>query len=270
MFLYANGCSFTWGDELANIIAPEKFTNEQRSRWKKILENRPPRHDDYWAGSVVMSDNEEYRLKYSWPGQLAELLNCDGFDNDAFPGGSNERMLRTTIDWVLLNKNRYPDLFVAIGWTYHSRFELWNEQYKCYKQFNPNFESTTDMDKDEKMFIELYWRYSYNDYERISNFLYCVTTLQTFLKYHKINFLFFNAIQDLHGLNGFDLSIFDHLLNEIDRDHYFLLENGTFNTWDEGKKYSRGPRFHPLKEGHAEWAKVLYEYINNNELISND
>jgi len=82
--------------------------------------------------------------------------------------------------------------------------------------------------------------------------------------------LFFNAIQDLHGLNGFDLNIFDHLLNEIDRDRYFLLENGTFNAWDERRKYSRGPRLHPLEEGHAEWAKVLYEYINNNELIGDD
>lgn len=265
MFLYANGCSFTWGDELASVIKPKKFTVEQRKRWEKILENRPPRHDDYWAGSIVMSDNEEYRLKYSWPGQLAELLDCEEFDNDAFPGGSNERMLRTTIDWVLCNKNRCPDLFVVIGWTYHSRFELWNEEKKCYKQFNPNIRG---LDKDEKLFIESYWRYCYNDYERISNFLHCVITLQTFLKYHKIDFLFFNAIQDLNGLNRFDLSIFDHLLNEIDRDHYFLLEKGTFNTWDEEKKYPRGPDFHPLEKGHAEWAKVLYDCINDNKLCN--
>lgn len=265
MFLYANGCSFTWGDELAKIVAPKKLNNEQKKRWKKISENRPPRHDDYWAGSVVISDNEEHRLKYSWPGRLAELLNCDGFDNDAFPGGSNERILRTTTDWILYNKDRYPDLFVAIGWTYHSRFELWNEEYKCYKQYNPN---TRGLDKKEKLFIDSYWKYTYNDYERISNFLQCVITLQTFLKYHKINFLFFNAIQDLHGLGEFDLTIFDHLLDEIDRNRYFLLKKGTFNTWDEEKKYPRGPDFHPLEESHAEWAKVLYNHINENGLCN--
>jgi len=268
MVLYANGCSFTWGDERANIVVPKRCSKEQRDRWKKLSDNRPPRHDDYWAGSAVMSDNEGYRLKYSWPGQLAKLLNCNDFDNDAFPGGSNERILRTTIDWVLYNKDRYPDLLVVVGWTYHSRFELWIEKDKCYKQYNPNFGHVTDMNKDEKLFIESYWKYCYNDYERISNFLHCVITLQTFLKYHKIDFLFFNAIQDLNGLNGYDLSIFDHLLNEIDRDRYFLLENGTFNSWDEEKKYPRGPRFHPLAEGHAAWAKVLYEYINENELCN--
>jgi len=106
------------------------------------------------------------------------------------------------------------------------------------------------------------------DYERISKYLHCVITLQTLLKHYKIDFLFFNAIQDLHGLSNFDLTIFDHLLNEIDRDRYFLLENGTFNTWDEEKKYLRGPNFHPLEKGHTEWAKVLYDHINKNGLYN--
>jgi len=265
MFLYANGCSFTWGDELANVIKPKNFNKELRDRWGKITYTRPPQHDEYWAGSTVMSNNEEHRLKYSWPGQLAELFNCKGFENDAFPGGSNERILRTTTDWILYNKDLHPDLLVVIGWTYHSRVEIWNEKYKCYKCYNPQ---TQGMDKDDKTFMDSYWKHTYNDYERISNYLQCVITLQTLLKYYEIDFLFFNAIQDLDGFAEFDLTIFDHLLKEIDRDRYFLLENGTFNTWDEEKEYPRGPRFHPLKEGHAGWAKVLYDYINENRLCN--
>jgi len=266
MFLYANGCSFTWGDELANVIKPKKFNKEQRDRWGKIAASRPFKHADYWAGSVVMSDNEDYRLKHSWPGQLAELFDCNEFENDAFPGGSNKRILRTTTDWILYNKDRHPDLFVVVGWTYHSRFELWNEENKCYKQYNPN---TRGLDKDEKMFIDSYWRNTYNDYERISEYLHCVINLQALLKYYKIDFLFFNAIQDLDGLAKFDMTIFNHLLDQIDRERYYCLYKGTFNTWDEEKKYTRGPDFHPLAEGHAGWAKVLYNLINENGLRNN-
>ena len=265
MFLYANGDSFTWGDELGKIIAPEGFNKEQRDRWKKIADNRPPKIDDYWAGSVVVSDNEEYRLSHGWPGRLAKLLKCDGFDNDAFPGGSNERILRTTTDWILYNKKRHPNLFVSIGWTFHSRFELWNVEYNCYMQYTAN---KRNIHKSQKSFIDSYWRNTYNEYERISKYLHCVVTLQTLLKYYKIDFLFFNAIQDLDGLSKFDLSIFNHLLDQIDRVRYYCLDKGTFNTWDEERKYPRGPDFHPLAEGHAAWAKLLYEYINENGLCN--
>jgi len=267
MFLYANGCSLTWGDELATIILSDKGKNYDKNRWDKIAATRPPGCDEYQSTSVLISDNEEYRLAHSWPGQLSKLLDCEDFENDGFPGGSNKRILRTTLDWILYNKERHKDLFVVIGWTYHNRIEIWDQPTKSYKQYNLNLNK--NMDKDEAKFIEGYWQRTYNEYERLSNFFQEVIILQSFLKSYEIDYLFFNAIQDFKDIKrNMDLFVFKHLIKEIDQKRYFMLEAGNFLNWAlEENKYPHGPGYHPLEKGHAEWAKVLYKYINENNLV---
>jgi len=51
---------------------------------------------------------------------IAESLGHE-FKNISWPGGSNHRILRTTLNW--LETNSKPDL-VVIGWTTHERFEF--------------------------------------------------------------------------------------------------------------------------------------------------
>jgi len=267
MFLYANGCSLTWGDELANVSLSTKKTIEQQKTWEKITRNRPPTNKKYWSISSILSDNDEYRLKKSWPGQLKTLLNFSDFENDGFPGGSNKRIVRTTIDWVLYNKHKFSNLFVVIGWTYYSRTEIWDEICNSYKQYNitPN----NGMDKDEKKFLENYWQRTYNEYERVNNFLQEIIILQSFLKEKNINYLFFNAIHDINGIKkNININNFQHLINEIDQKRFFKFYDNNFFNWSvTEKKYPHGPGYHPLEKGHNEWAKILATYINENNLL---
>ena len=51
---------------------------------------------------------------------IANKLECN-LVNIAHPGGSNHRIMRTTIDWI--EKNTVPD-FVLIAWSTHERYEF--------------------------------------------------------------------------------------------------------------------------------------------------
>ncbi|MGW7574936.1 DUF6071 family protein [Streptomyces sp. NPDC054765] len=71
--------------------------------------------------------DHEYRWRYSWPGQLHALLDADGTYNDALPSGSNDRIVRTSIDFVArwLKEGLPPRaLLVAVGWTHPARREF--------------------------------------------------------------------------------------------------------------------------------------------------
>lgn len=269
MFLYANGCSLTWGDELATIVLAEDEENFDQKRWAEILATRPPGCTEYQPISTLLSTNEKYRLEHSWPGQLSKLLNCEGFENDGFPGGSNKRITRTTLDWILYNKERHDNIFVVIGWTYHNRIEIWNEPTKTFNQYNLHLPK--NMEKNEAKFVKEFWMRTHNEYERLSNFFQEVIFLQSFLENQGIKYLFFNAIQDFKEIGrNMDLSIFKHLIKEINQKRYFMLEASNFLYWSlEINEYSHGPGYHPLEEAHREWAKNLYRYIDINNLCNN-
>jgi len=95
--LYTNGCSWTHGSEL---IDP-----------------------DYENPNHFAAKHEEYRLSHFWPKLLANKLGLD-LQDASHPGGSNDRILRTTIQDVsrLIEQGRRP--FVVVAWSQLQRFEL--------------------------------------------------------------------------------------------------------------------------------------------------
>src|SRR5580658_8310376 len=98
LYLYSNGCSMTYGSEL---------------------------HDD--AISRICS-NDTYRWRYAWPNRLGEMIGATGVYNDGVPSGSNDRILRTTVEFVStwLGKGLPPSaLIVIIGWSQPRRREFY-------------------------------------------------------------------------------------------------------------------------------------------------
>jgi hypothetical protein len=95
MILYTNGCSWTWGGGL-----DEHF-----------------RYDD---GRV----NDDIRLNLVWPKHLSDLLKTDKVYNISTACGSNQRIIRTTIDWVTSqSKTDLEDTVAVIQFSEWSRFE---------------------------------------------------------------------------------------------------------------------------------------------------
>lgn len=91
MIVLANGCSWTYGGGLDDTRTREELD------------------------------------QVTWPCQLAKLMNADKFYNLADGGGSNQRILRTTLDWLLKQDQHTLDNTVAfIQWTEESRYEYYS------------------------------------------------------------------------------------------------------------------------------------------------
>lgn len=94
MILYTNGCSWTWGGGLE----PHFKTND-------ILDHAT-------------------RLKLVWPHYLGQYLNTERVDNLALGAGSNQRIVRTTYDYLVSKSKEELEKTVAvIQFSEWSRFE---------------------------------------------------------------------------------------------------------------------------------------------------
>ncbi len=100
--LYTNGCSWTWGGAL----------------------------EMYW-------NNHNEREKLVWPYHLSNKLNIEKTINHALGCGSNQRIVRTTLDWIFSkSQEELYNTLVIIQWSDPSRFE-----YYVPKNDDDSFES---------------------------------------------------------------------------------------------------------------------------------
>lgn len=69
------------------------------------------------------------RMKNSWPGIVGQKLHFHQVINLGYPGGSNDRIIRTTIAWItenwLSDRNADDFLLVCIGWSGPMRREFY-------------------------------------------------------------------------------------------------------------------------------------------------
>lgn len=97
MILYTNGCSWTYGGGL-NLDKPEQ---------------------------------KQERLNSVWPYHLGKLLNCEKVVNLAQGCGSNQRIFRTTLNWLMETPQEILSTTTAvIQWTEPSRFEIYMPENK--------------------------------------------------------------------------------------------------------------------------------------------
>jgi len=103
MILYANGCSWTAGGGLELILGFD--------------ENR------------TLSQIEEIK-SYTWSAHLGKLLGADKVINHGRGCGSNQRIIRTTFNFLYNMEYDPKDVVVGIQWSQPTRFEFYqNEQY---------------------------------------------------------------------------------------------------------------------------------------------
>lgn len=94
MILLTNGCSWTWGGGLESFYK-----------------------------------NDDMRLKLCWPWHLGMMLGADEIVNLAMGCGSNQRIWRTTIDWMIHHQPEdNQDIIAVIQLTEPSRYEHYMEE----------------------------------------------------------------------------------------------------------------------------------------------
>ena len=230
--LYANGCSMTYGYELID---------------------HPETH--------VCLDHI-YRETYAWPGRLAARLNCNHVVNDSTPGGSNDRILRTTIRWVtqyLASEGELgrQSLLVVIGWSDPMRREFYIDG--AWKQVIPYHDYPEHPALNR--FNAIYRTVAWNDHESACRFATQVLALQTFLQYHGVRFLFFDALKSCQ--ETFSAA-------RIDVTHVGAVDTRTYlNFTDCGGSMASilstaTPNWkgrHPAEDGHDYWAELLADHL---------
>jgi len=220
----------------------------------------------YVAGDGLQSNPLKTAIYF-----LAEELNCECFNN-AKGGGSNQRIVRTTIDWLLKNKNKWSDVLVLVGWTEFHRYEILNNENWIQVSridFPPEEIQNTIRYENWKSYIANF----YNIWRMYNNYLDNILYLQLFLESNNIKYIFWDSIGDFspdddtfryrnkykkkwdiintkNWVTGGDES-WEKYLKELEKEHDVRV----------GTRDKRGilDDFHPNELGHKFW----YEKIKN-------
>lgn len=238
MKLFTNGCSFTWGGELY-----------------KSLYDRNGELLEYFNPDPV---NQE-RLTKLWPHHLANHLGATECVNLSMGSGSNDRIVRTTLDFFTQQPNT-NGWTAVIQWAWPHRFEYWEEETQAWTLIIPSCGTLgkngyiNAFDRVSKFKDEVYK--NYNDYTYSQKYWTHVVSLANFFNANGIKYYFVNLLT----------TGFYNLLHEHQRTHLETrirwIGNGPrhnlVNMFD-----SKFPSTHPTELGHQQIADYFYQRFDN-------
>lgn len=165
MKLFTNGCSFTWGDEIVENELGNPYDDSNK-------------------------DHVEFREKSIWSYSLHEKLKTEQLNNNSTCGASNQRIVRTTLDFFtdkIEKGENLKDYIAVIQWTDLSRAELYSDLRQNYINFVPNKNETIS----EQNLIDLYKnRIRSNPINFENEFHVHLFCLDSFFKLHNVKHLF--------------------------------------------------------------------------------
>lgn len=236
--LYANGCSFTYGTGLP-------------------LKDR------------------------AWPFELSELL---GFDRsttvtEAQRGVSNQYIVRNTITTVSEMIQNGDKPFVAIGLTAPSRREHFIQEKNTLihnipaHEYHGNIMLDEQTNRDLDLFNTLYMKHFWSPVYDFHTYLMQVIQIQNFCKQNELEYVIFNSLNLTPNL--LEPTKFTELCEQADMgpvlaqlDMTHIYEQQTFFTYMHDNELffeQEGDEryMHPNEQAHAEWAKIIYDDIEN-------
>ncbi|MBF0145340.1 MAG: hypothetical protein HQL84_05655 [Magnetococcales bacterium] len=238
LILYANGCSMTYGYEL--IDDPETH--------------------------VCLDD--PYREGHAWPSRLAHRLGGGRVVNDSIPGGSNDRILRTTIRWVLDFLDAEGEagrerLLVVIGWSDPMRREFFIDGH--WKQVIPyhDYPDLPALNRLNTVYREVAW----NDHESACRFATQVLALQAFLQRYGVRFLFFDALKSCQEIFAMARSEVAHVRAVDQRTYFNFVTCGSSMAEILSVATPQWKGRHPAEDGHDYWAERLAGYLAGQSLL---
>lgn len=240
MILIANGCSHTAGAEIEAPLQGECY------------------------------------LK-AWPSHLTKLLTFDHSKNLAISGASDDRVSRTTIEYIgnLKLKSGYDPskLFVVISWPGFYRTEIFNLTENeggfwdngWMPMVSGNEETyKSQCSKSAYMYYKT-WMLRLNPTHEAIKFYCNVILLQNFLISNKIKYLFWNACSNVPSNNKL-------FYNEVNHSRFPFVEQKEYSFTNilhsHGFNHSKYAKFGHYGEDAQQWfANFLKSYITKNKLI---
>ena len=258
MKLFANGCSFTFGGGL--------YQNHNE--------------DSQGMTPYAMGPRNQQRLQVTYPGRLKDKLGADQLFNYSVNGGSNERIVRTTLEFFynLLDQGKNVTEYLAlIQWTELVRTEYNLDGY--WYNFHPMGSShdvgtgLTEVHepRDDKLLAvrsDLYYKNLQGDHKDVSDFLMQVTTLGNFFKLHKIPYVFYTHVDTFLWVKAVQET---PLVNQRINENFTWL-NGCLNKCillemlTPELQVSKDDA-HPNLQGHQLIADNIYNWITERRLV---
>ena len=234
MILYVNGDSHTAAAEAVNSYA---FAEDDSKYWH--MERRP--HPD--------------NLAVSWGRLLADRLKAN-FYCDAESASSNDRIMRTTKQWIQTHEKDLYRTFVVIQWSTWER-EEWLIDGKYYQINASGIDTVPDSHQQQyKEFVA-----NVNWQEKIEQAHLKIWNFHLWLKSRGIQHVFFNGNND-----------FTKIQNHQDYwgtsyiDPYNV--NSTFHSILSKKFDTVSPHsWHYGADAHRHWANHILHYLLDNQLV---
>jgi hypothetical protein len=231
MILYANGCSHT---AAAEAVVPDAFAVDDS---RAGIDRRP----------------HPLNLAASWCSHLAQDLGhtlvCD-----AESASSNDRIIRTTREWISANPAQLNNVFMVIQWTTWEREEwLHNGTYYQVNASGVDWVPQELQDRYRQFVIDVDWT------EKTQQAHEKIWALHTELQDLKIPHLFYSGhstFSDIQKHYNWGVNYLEPY-NRSGSYNAILQQNGHVPTkW-----------YHFDAKGHCFWTKFLLQYIKHNNLV---
>ena len=234
MILYVNGCSHSAAAEAA---VPHAWACDDGKLWEHGDEPHPA------------------NLAVSYGRHLADALGAE-LVCQASSGGSNDRTIRTTIDWIEHNRDQLHNTFVILQWTTWER-EEWLHEGKWY-QVNASGIDIVPPELEQRYknyVINIDWNIKTPEQHDKIWKMHC------YLKNLGVRHLFFSGHSTFSDIqNQEDWG--KNYISPYSREHSYnaLLKNNSF-------EYVNPESFHFGADAHCFWAQYLLQYIKDNNLL---
>lgn len=142
MIIYCNGDSFVAGTELGDTIIPGhpgfshyRYRDTDGIKWLESSYDENTDSGKYRRKYWNHIDNLGKELSFST--KIGSILNLPTVNN-ALPGASMERIVRTTINDLITLKRTHTDIVAVIGTTFYTREDYPTHDESIYDDINPD------------------------------------------------------------------------------------------------------------------------------------
>lgn len=236
-FLYANGDSFGFGQEIDGPRSKENFY-----------------------------EFTDFQRHHCYSGIIADKFNFE-YKNESLPGGSNERIYRTTLITVceILKKYQANEIFVILSLSNAHRREFYNVEWEKYYPHIPTSKPGSGVNR------ELWEIMTRNFHSPKSDYIYdqlMLLGLQNFLRINKVPYLMTWSMYHPIIYEDEKTNVPASVMEQRFQRRFYQRPSFSYYVFQECK-LERAPGGHPFADGHAAWAEHLLSYINENDLFNN-
>ena len=176
--------------------------------------------------------------------------------NESSLGGSNDRMVRTTIEWFDNNIDKWDEVLVILGFIDYIRIEFWDEEGNVWDRWNV---SDWEYEHDDKEWWKKYVTFFYNEVSLHHNLKNQILLLTSFFDSNNIKYLmFFSWGTEIEEFKDFKTINKKYIISETFKEY---IENKI------GPKKALTKCDHPSVDGHKIWTEKLYEELVDRKVI---